>query len=171
MNGNDLSCECPIGFEEPYCSKPNVSDFYCDLNACKNGGICVHTDLDKFYGMKCLCQSGYTGIFCEQFIDKNEAKSMLSDDFTNVPVLCRNVNKKVDIKKQPIRQVNTPHGKNSYFLIQGHLIWYVNSDNEFKNKKNHWPKPLAYIFPTIEDNIDAIIFDNSTNEYLIFKVT
>ena len=40
MNGDELSCECPEGFDEPFCSKPEESEFYCDLNACKNGGIC-----------------------------------------------------------------------------------------------------------------------------------
>ena len=65
MKGNKLACDCPANFEPPYCQKPRVKSIYCDENVCKNGGTCIHTDMDKLIGMKCVCKSGYTGVFCE----------------------------------------------------------------------------------------------------------
>ncbi len=169
MDGEDLRCECPTGFDEPFCSKPDTSNFYCDLNACKNGGICLHTDLDQFYGMKCLCQTGFTGIFCENLLVQSNL--LTSDDYTEIPILCQNINNKTEIKKNPIRYVNTSHSLNSYYLIQGDLIWHISSEEEDNIYKNQWPKRLTDIFPSIEENLDAIIFDSLNNEYLIFKVS
>ena len=120
--------------------------------------------------MKCLCQNGYTGIFCEKLVAKLEGDQIVTDEYTDIPFLCRNINKKADIKKQPIRQVDSPHALNSYYLIQGGQIWYIDGGYESRSYKNQWPKRLAEIFPTIEDNLDAIIFDNMTNEFLLFKV-
>ena len=170
MNGEDLSCECPTGFDEPFCSKPDTSNFYCELNACKNGGICLHTDLNQFYGMRCLCQTGFTGIFCEHLI--TQTYLIESDDYKDIPVICKNINNKTEIKKQPIRYVNTPHSLNSYYLIQDDLIWYVDNlgQEENSNFKNKWPKRLIEIFPSIENDVNAIIYDELSNEYLLFKV-
>ena len=168
MNGDELSCECPTGFEKPFCDKPETSKFYCELNACKNGGICLHTDLNEFYGMKCVCQTGFTGVFCEDLIEQQENDEPVNE-YMDVPVLCKNINKKAEIKKQPLRKTNTPHGNNSYFLVQNGQIWFANSEAENFMYKNNWPKRLSEIFPTIEDNIDAILYDDLSKEYLIFK--
>jgi hypothetical protein len=69
MEGKEAVCECPDGFEPPHCANQSKqlkqSKFYCDMNACKNGGTCIISDENDFNSMKCLCKSGFTGVFCE----------------------------------------------------------------------------------------------------------
>ena len=134
----------------------------------------MHTDLHEFYGMRCVCATGFTGVFCEELIAQSLAaeERVFQDEYADIPVLCKNVNNKAEIKKQPVRHVRTPHANASYFLVQGGLIWYVNeNDTELGiSFKNAWPRRLSDVFPTVEDNIDAILFDGMNSEYLIFKV-
>ncbi len=68
MIGGNVSCECQEDFEPPYCVKPKLKSIYCDVNACQNGGTCIKFNFKNLIGMKCQCQPGYTGIFCETSI-------------------------------------------------------------------------------------------------------
>jgi hypothetical protein len=65
MNGTLVTCQCKEDFEPPYCLKTKIKSVFCEVNACKNGGTCVHNEFKSVVGMKCLCQNGYTGVFCE----------------------------------------------------------------------------------------------------------
>jgi hypothetical protein len=130
MQGKEAICECPIGFEQPYCAQSKQSKFYCDINACKNGGTCVISDENDFNSMKCLCKSGFTGVFCEisksnvYYLIKRKANLLAFfikvdlEDYNQVPSICK-TNNKTTIIHQPLRASKTPFSNESYYLVQG----------------------------------------------------
>jgi hypothetical protein len=67
-----------------------------------------------------------------------------------------------------LKMTRTPFSENSFYIIEDDYIWFIN-ENENLNR-TAWPQKVSYIFPTISGKIDAILFDESKNEFLIFKV-
>ena len=154
-------CSCPPGYEQPYCDEPNYSSIFCQINVCKNGGTCVHSGMNaKNNGMKCICKLGYTGVFCETSVQME--RSMQS----NVPNICKTTNMSI-INNEPIRLTKTAYSADSFYIIQGNKIWFVNKNQYIDFEK--WPQKLSNIFPTIEEPISGIFYDSSRNEYSIFK--
>lgn len=83
-----------------------------------------------------------------------------------IPFICEGTNKTL-ISQSPLRLMKTLHSNSSYYLIQDDLVWFLEDE---KYDENLWPVSLESIFPKIKSNIDAIIYDDINNEYLIFKV-
>ena len=83
-----------------------------------------------------------------------------------IPHICEGVNKTL-IEENPLRLVKTLHTNSSYYLIQDDLIWYLDDE---KYDETVWPMRISRLFPNIKGKVDAIIFDDIKNEYLIFKV-
>jgi hypothetical protein len=101
MRDDIVSCICPQDYSQPYCeTKINLdqraetrlesSDQYCQINVCKNDGICVYirddvsnrTNQDSFLSnntaMKCQCKPNYSGVFCQDYSNKEMKSKRLS---------------------------------------------------------------------------------------------
>lgn len=177
MIDNKPTCKCKQGFEPPYCEKPTnflkittSSNGLCGMNVCKNGGTCVHAFLNdnNLIGMKCLCKSNYSGIFCDKDIslEVHKVEKLRS---ISIPSICLSTNRTLINNEAPIRMVKLLHSNNSYYLIQNDLIWYMNRGIIVKDGIK-WPLRLSELFLSIEDQIDSILYDYSNEEILIFKM-
>lgn len=168
------ACKCRPGFQEPHCDRlidmfkfrPYNSTF-CEINVCQNGGKCIHSDLynNKVFGMKCLCETGFSGFFCE--IEMHSPKSNTFYKSRHVPHICQStLNQTLNL---PLRMVKLPYTNSSFYVIQSDLVWYIN-EGSIENDVQKWPVRITDLFPGVEIDIDAIIYDYLNNEILIFKV-
>ena len=66
---NSFTCNCPQGFEGPYCQ--NKTDF-CQSTPCLNNATCHNGDGGSENGkdFKCVCLPGYTGSLCGTDVDE-----------------------------------------------------------------------------------------------------
>ena len=83
-----------------------------------------------------------------------------------IPNICKTTNITV-INQEPIRLTRTAFSTNSFYIVQGTKIWFVNDDQV---DLSVWPQRLSTIFPSVDSQINAILYDNIRNEYLVFKV-
>jgi hypothetical protein len=81
-----------------------------------------------------------------------------------IPSVCT---KKAPSPQSMLRLSRTHHSNTSYYLVENNLIWFVDGD---EYQSDRWPKKLYKIFPGVEGNVDAILYDDNLNTYLVFKV-
>ena len=121
--------------------------------------------------------SAKTNEFDKQLLDEpifERFKSQIDNfnlDLTgsNVPNKCKN-----EIENQKmLKLARTPYSNDSFYLIENDNIWYV-ENQKYKNG-DKWPKKVSEIFPELNTEngakeIDAILFDDINEQYLIFRV-
>lgn len=122
MSGSALSCICPPGFDPPFCTKSNaVLNVYCQVNVCRNGGTCIHTNDNTIASMKCLCLPGYSGVFCDTItvaFDQQDDSGGYKNLIPKVPSFCLGAGKTIDENK-PFKVTSTPFSSNGFYIIQG----------------------------------------------------
>jgi hypothetical protein len=87
-----------------------------------------------------------------------------------MPSICKtSFRKSTKVYNNSLKMTRTPFSENSFYIFEDDYIWFIN-ENENLNR-TAWPQKVSYIFPTMSGKIDAILFDESKNEFLIFKST
>lgn len=86
-----------------------------------------------------------------------------------MPSLCKTSFRKTNqFQNNSVKMSRTPYSENSFYIVENDFIWFVNEVVGIN--RTAWPQKISYIFPTMTGQIDAILFDDSKNEFLIFKV-
>lgn len=67
VKDNQIGCNCTDNYEPPYCESFRIRnvDNMCQINVCRNGGTCVHVNLNQMTSMKCICSTNHTGVFAK----------------------------------------------------------------------------------------------------------
>ncbi|CAF0782126.1 unnamed protein product [Brachionus calyciflorus] len=67
INEYNYTCQCnSIYWRGKYCDEPTDKNL-CFSSPCRMGSTCLYDDIYNSY--KCLCQTGYTGLNCDEIID------------------------------------------------------------------------------------------------------
>lgn len=125
MSGTSVACVCPNGFDPPYCAKASATlNVYCQVNVCRNGGTCIHTNDNTIASMKCLCLPGYAGVFCDTVsvaFDQQADAPKITNLGPKMPSFCLD-EKTSGITINPFKVTRTPFSSNGFYIIQGMMV-------------------------------------------------